>query len=124
MSIDRDTEYVLTLDVPDESLRALGELAEVTGRMKPKRRGLMDRLLRKPPTLEPDHVVLIQDALRTYEWVLQKQVEGETIISIPATDLETLRSTSELEGHKSEGLVSFIQPGKEILARKYFTNFS
>ncbi len=70
------------LDFPEATLAALEELADATGVEK-----------------GTDCIAqLIQDALRTYEWIIRRQLEGKTVIALTEKDLEILKDSPEIHG--------------------------
>ena len=81
-------------ELSDDGYANLSELAVVTG--------------------APDLAKLVQDALRTYEWLIDQQVHGRVIISAEADDpaLDTLRDPIVVE--------PFVLPDQEDRARQLF----
>lgn len=75
---------LLTLNVPDETLQAMGELAEITGIQEGK-----DRLAQ-----------LVQDAVRTYEWIIYQQINGKYVAVLEQTDVNLLTKSSEVHGER------------------------
>lgn len=91
-----------TLDFPESTLEALEKLAEVTN-LKGKNR----------------MAKLIQDAIRTYEWVLFQQAQGRTVTAIERPDIELLTKSADVSGER-EFLDPFLAPDKIREAQEYF----
>lgn len=81
-------------ELSDDGYANLSELAVVTG--------------------APDLAKLLQDALRTYEWLINQQIHGQVIISADADDpaLDALRDPILVE--------PFVLPDQEDRARRLF----
>jgi hypothetical protein len=86
----------------DRTLAAIGKLADITAI------GGKDRVAK-----------LIQDALRTYEWVIFHQAHGRTIIALEQSEVDLLRQSKEFTAER-EALGSFVSPEAAGEAREYF----
>jgi hypothetical protein len=91
-----------TFEVPEVTLEALKELASITDANE--RDGLAK---------------LVQDALRTYEWIIAQQINGRTVTALEDADLAVLRGTERASGER-EALGALVAPGKLPEARAYF----
>ncbi len=93
---------VLALEIPDRTRQALERLAEFTGIDDPHRL-----------------TTLIQDALRTYEWVIFQQAQGRTVVALEPADLEYLARPDAPNGER-EYLSAYLLPQKVEQARMLF----
>jgi hypothetical protein len=92
----------IEFEFPESALGALERLADLTGREGNDRLGL-----------------LVQDALRVYEWVLAQQAAGRTVVALERPELEVLAHHRDLHGRR-ESLASFIPPDMLPRAQAYF----
>lgn len=95
---------VLALEIPDRTRQALERLAELTGIDDPHRL-----------------TTLIQDALRTYEWVIYQQAQGRIVVALEPHDLEYLTQTRDLDGER-EYLSHYLLPQKNEQAQALFSH--
>ena len=90
-------------DFPENTLKALDELAEITGVEEGK-----DRLAK-----------LIQDAIRTYEWIIAQQSEGKIIVALDQKDVEVLKGSGAVHG-EGECVDHLFLPDKLPKVKAYF----
>lgn len=91
-----------TFEVPEGTLEALRELASITDANE--RDGLAK---------------LVQDALRTYEWIIAQQVRGRTVTALEDADMAVLGQSERTSGER-DALGAFVAPGKLQEAQAYF----
>ena len=88
----------LTVTLPQTTLSALKTFAEMTGRSS-------------------DLGMVIQDSLRTYEWIMRQQAKGHFLVALKSDDLQKL---SENLGDSPRQYLSSLIEGREDDARRYF----
>jgi hypothetical protein len=93
---------VLTLDIPDTTLKAMHELAEITDVAGDDR-----------------SAGLVVDALRAFEWIIAQQAQGRTVTALEEADMKTLSQSERISGER-EALSPFIAQNKLHEARVYF----
>ena len=91
-----------TFEFPEETDTALERIAELTGRTGDNRIGLV-----------------IQDALRVYEWVLAEQAQGRRIVALDSSDIEALAEHPKLDGRRP-ALATLLAEPQIRRARDYF----
>ena len=93
---------VRKLNISEDTAAALEELANITdadGRA--------------------DFAKLLQDALRTYEWIIAQQAQGRVIAALEEADMKALMVSERASGER-EALDSLIAPDKFSEAQAYF----
>lgn len=89
------------LNIPDRTYKAIQKFAELTG-------------------ISNEDCVphVIQDALRTYEWVLAQQAMGQVVAALEKPDLAVLKESTDVEGER-KFLQTFLSEKKTPAARDY-----
>ena len=91
-----------TFEFTSSTIKDMGEIAEITG-----------------IPMENHLGQLVEDRLRTFEWLVHHQSLGRTIVALEAPDLRLLEESSDVSGER-EVLTTLIAPGKLDQARRYF----
>jgi hypothetical protein len=97
-----DDEAIIELVMPEQSADALQELA-----------GIMHADADDPLGL------LVQDALRTYVWVLRQQVRDRRVLSLSATLCAYLKLHENVPDDVAPMLVSYVPEGAEDRLRAW-----
>jgi hypothetical protein len=93
---------VLRLELSSETLDAMKKLADITSATK----GLGE---------------LIQDAVRTYEWIIHEQINGKFVAAIPMPVWRESKAWTELTTKENiDVLPPIFDIGKVDKAREYF----
>lgn len=95
-------DVTLELTMPQETMHALDKIADLTCRRE----------------REFPRATVVQDALRTYEWILAQQVQGYTLAAIGQEEMKVLQEHPTLTG-TAEALENFVLPYKVEEAKEY-----
>lgn len=106
-------EHKLDLTMPPQTFDYLGKLTDVTSATKPS---WQERLSEKLLGTFPKVARIIQDSLRTLEWVMLQQLKGRTIVALAPEERDYIFNHPEYSG-RSETLASYIPPDKMEEAR-------
>lgn len=94
---------LLNLNIPDATLQAMKELADITGIPEGK-----DQLAQ-----------LIEDAIRTHEWLIYQQLNKKYIVVLERPEMDLLVKSATIHGER-EVVESLIAPDMAPKAIEYF----
>lgn len=100
--VEEPPAATLKVYLPEDSLEALAEFAQITGAQGDER-----------------WAKLVQDAFSLYEWLVRQQAAGRKILALEQYMVEFLEKSEQVSG-KAVALADLIAPGERPRVKAYF----